>query len=324
MHLQNAARVQSSVLPQVVGLATETLNVYLDMLQRSWPLEGWAVLQKVGDDYRLLTSLGCFRALCPDNGFEQLLHQHWGGAAGYDDYVYRPLLEQETASLRSQTDEVLHVKYLFRVALHDTKGEVVGQLMGACADLPFYRWSTLCDHVATCITSMALMVALLDELGAAEVSLAAIKNASFYDAESGVLNRADWIYQLNISETANQVQSNNHTSIFVVRLPEVFQHSDNLSVRDVASLIKSLVRGEDVVGRIEKNTFAIIATHGNAFVTQRLQTRLAYTLGCDDDEVGVGAASCEEGATLSARMQLALERANEAIAASTSASKQAA
>lgn len=313
MPLPSITRVRSDVLPQVIDLATETLEVYLNMLQQRWPLEGWVVLQKINDTYSPLTSSGCFMSLCPISGVEKLLYQHWEKAAEYNEYIYRALLEDEVVSLRSQLNDELKAQYLFRVALHNAKGEVVGQLLAACTDLPFYRWSNLCEYVSACVTSMSMMVALLDELGAATVSLAAVENASFYDTESGVLNRAGWIYRLNMLEAAVENHSELQASILVIRLTDRVNYTEQLGVGKVANLIKGLIRREDTVGRIENKAFGIIVKKANPYVAQRLQQNLMNALGCAASEVGVGYACYREGVSVGTRLQLAQARANEAM-----------
>jgi len=322
MHLPNKLELRSKVLPQVFDVANETLNLYFQILQQSWPLEGWAVLQKVNDGYQPLVVSGCFKALAPSDGVQQLLYQHWDRAAQYNEYMYRALSGEELATLRSQLNDEVNAHYLFRVALHDTKGEVVGQLLGACSDLPFYRWSSLCQHITACVHSMSMMVALLDELGAAEVSMAAATDSSFYDEETGVLNRAGWIYQLNMLETLSKKEEDKHISIFVVRLAESMNDTQDMKIKDVAKLLNGLIRGKDVLGRIENHTFAIIAQHANPFIAQRLQARLTNALACKEHDVGVGAAGWLEGDTLSARLRLAQARANDQLNNNYSVSSQ--
>ncbi|MCQ9617764.1 hypothetical protein L1889_14665 [Paenalcaligenes niemegkensis] len=325
MYLPNSTKPQSKVIPHVFDLAIESLRVHLEVLQQAWPLEGWAVLHKARENYHPVISSGFFAQLCPEEGLERLIYQHWDKAAEYNDYMYRPLSEQEVVSLRSQLNDQLDVQYLFRIPLYDSRGEVVGLLVAACSDLPFYRWCTMCQRVSACVASVSLMVSLLDELGAAEVSLGAIDSSSFQDVESGVLNRAGWIYQLNISEATDKLNDKNSTSVFVVRLLEAAYEASDASIRDAAALVGGLVRGADVVGRIESNTFAIIANQANPFIAKRLHQRLVAALGCEEHHIGVGVANCSESPSLSERLQLARSRAQQLLGkAEVSTPKQAA
>ncbi len=296
-------------------LANKALTAQLKVLQAFLPLEGWLVGRWGAASCSPVAANGLFEAL-PPRDLSPLFDGDWARDPLNDGFYYRRVNESEQQMLSLEPATGRNRMYLVKADLHapDTTGG--GCAIGVAFEWPFSLFRRA-NEVRSCLTSLALTLALHAELNVAERLMMELQRDAFLDPLTGTLNRAGWINRLAHIDAMSGDDGNDAAIVmldldFLKTVNDTQGHSagDDL-IRLTAQTISAVLRSNDSVGRLGGDEFGVVAQDATRAGAAALVGRLKYALEAVDIKISMGMALKSEAGTLKKTMQLADERMYE-------------
>ncbi|RTZ45376.1 GGDEF domain-containing protein [Candidimonas sp. SYP-B2681] len=296
-------------------LASQSLAAQLTVLQAFLPLPGWVVGRNCDMSCAPVVANGIFQAL-PLKDLVLFFSGEWGGDPLANGYSYRRVtcIEQQILGLEPAGSD--SPVYLIKADLDVHEVVSGGCVLGLTNELPSsLAWRA--DEVRSCLTALALTLALHSELNVAESLMLELRRDAFLDPLTGTLNRAGWINRLAHID-AMSGDDNNDAAIVMLDLDflkvvnDTYGHSagDDL-IRLTAQTITSVLRTNDAVGRLGGDEFGVVAQYATPVVAAALVSRLKHALDAVGVRISMGMALKSEAGTLKKTMHLADERMYE-------------
>lgn len=297
-------------------LANKALTAQLRILQAFLPLEGWLVGRCEGAYCAPIAASGLFEQASPE-GLASLFTGSWEGAPFNDGFQYRRISEYEQKSLvLGPLTSTNRGYYLVRASLHASDSTGGGYAIGLAFELPLsLPWRA--DEVRSCLSALALTLALHAELNVAERLMVELQRDAFLDSLTGTLNRAGWINRLAHIDALSSDDDNDAAIVmldldFLKMVNDTQGHSagDDL-IRLTAQTISAVLRSNDAVGRLGGDEFGVVAQYATPVIATALVARLKHALDAVGIKISMGMALRSEAGTLKKTMHLADERMYE-------------
>ncbi len=296
-------------------LANKALAVQLRVLQVFLPLEGWLVGRNGDASCSPVAANGWFEAL-PLQDLAPLFEGEWGGDPLNDGFRYRRITDREQQLLALESSTGPDRTYLVKADLLAPGGNGDGCVVGLACEWPL-SLSRRAHDVRSCLTSLALTLALHAELSVAEQLMVELQRDAFLDPLTGTLNRAGWINRLAHIDAMSGDDGYDAAIVmldldFLKIVNDTYGHSagDDL-IRLTAQTISMVLRSNDAVGRLGGDEFGVVAQYATPAGAAALVGRLKNALDAAGVKISLGMALKSETGTLKKTMQLADERMYE-------------
>ena len=296
-------------------LANKALAAQLRVLHAFLPLDGLLVGRYGATPSSPTAASGLFEMLSPSD-LASLFEGDWGRDPLNEGFYYRHINEYEQQRLALDVGAGPNRAYLIRADLQTPDAGSGGCVIGLAFEWPF-SMARRTSEVRSCLTSLALTLALHAELNVAERLMMELQRDAFLDPLTGTLNRAGWINRLAHIDAMSGDDGNDAAIVmldldFLKTVNDTRGHSagDDL-IRLTAQTISMVLRSNDAVGRLGGDEFGVVAQYATPAGATALVSRLKHAL----DEVGIkismGMALKSEAGTLKKTMHLADERMYE-------------
>ncbi len=295
-------------------LANKALAAQLRVLHAFVPLEGWLVGYSTGQSALSATS-GRFEILSSTD-LASLFQGDWIPDPLNDGFFYRHVMEHEKACLALDTATGSSAAYLVRTDLQAPGAESPGCVIGLAYDWPF-SIARRTNEVRSCLTALALTLALHAELGMAERLMQELQRDAFLDPLTGTLNRAGWINRLAHID-AMTGNDGSDAAIFMLDLDYLKTVNDTRGhsagddlIRLTAQTISAVLRTNDAVGRLGGDEFGVVAQYATPSGAAALMKRLKESFEKVGINISMGMALRSEAGSLTKTMHMADERMYE-------------
>lgn len=295
-------------------LANKALAAQLRVLHAFIPLDGWLV-GRCGGHCSLAAANGRFEILSVDD-LNSLFEGDWIPDPLNDGFFYRHVTDAEKQRLALDVASGPGAAYLIRAELQTIDVESRGCAIGLAYDWPF-SIARRTDEVRSCLTSLALTLALHAELGLAERLMLELQRDAFLDSLTGTLNRAGWINRLAHIDAMTGDDGSDAAIImldldYLKTVNDTHGHSagDDL-IRLTAQTISAVLRSNDAVGRLGGDEFGVVAQYATPAGAAALIRRLKESFEKAGVNISMGMALKSEAGSLKKTMHLADERMYE-------------
>ncbi len=295
-------------------LANKALAAQLRVLHAFVPLDGWLVGRCSGQS-PVGAANGRFEILSSAD-LASLFQGDWIPDPLNDGFFYRHVTEHEKVRLALDAASGPAAAYLIRADLQSPDAESRGCAIGLAYDWPF-SIARRTDEVRSCLTALALTLALHAELGLAERLMLELQRDAFLDPLTGTLNRAGWINRLAHID-AMSGDDGNDAAIFMLDLDYLKTVNDTQGhsagddlIRLTAQTISAVLRNNDAVGRLGGDEFGVVAQYATPVGAAALMNRLKESFARAGINISMGMALRSEAGSLKKTMHLADERMYE-------------
>ncbi|PLC55804.1 hypothetical protein CR155_01780 [Pollutimonas nitritireducens] len=295
-------------------LANKALAAQLRVLHAFVPLEGWLV-GPCAEQSSLFATSGRFEILSSTD-LASLFQGNWIPDPLNDGFFYRHVVEHEKQRLALDSTSGRGAAYLIRADLQAPDSESRGSAIGLAYDWPF-SIARRTQEVRSCLTALALTLALHAELGLAERLMLELQRDAFLDPLTGTLNRAGWINRLAHID-AMTGNDGTDAAIFMLDLDYLKTVNDTQGhsagdelIRLTAQTISAVLRNNDAVGRLGGDEFGIVAQYATPAGAAALMQRLKESFMKVGINISLGMALRSEAGSLKKTMHMADERMYE-------------